>query len=165
MTTGAEVARDRFCRVAAPILLCLVAAVQIARVLLLAQTPWKGGGFGMFASIDRPETRFAKAYLLTDRGEMPALVPALPAGLAMRTTPTPENLGRLADELGGYNWVRVGHQWVIAWPVAADQQDPADVVPYSALRVELWRSEFDAPTGQVRASRYLETIRPKARRE
>ncbi len=40
-----------------PFLLCLVALTQIYLVYNRNLTPWKGGGFGMFATIDRMERR------------------------------------------------------------------------------------------------------------
>ena len=40
-----------------PILLCVIAIVQIYMVFTKNLTPWKGGGFGMFAMIDRLENR------------------------------------------------------------------------------------------------------------
>lgn len=40
-----------------PILLCIIAISQIYMVFTKDLTPWKGGGFGMFAMIDRLEYR------------------------------------------------------------------------------------------------------------
>lgn len=40
-----------------PVLLSIVACVQIYNAYTNNLTPWKGGGFGMFASIDRMEYR------------------------------------------------------------------------------------------------------------
>jgi hypothetical protein len=41
-----------------PAMLCVVAAGQMACASLGHLSPWKGGGFGMFASLDRPDNRF-----------------------------------------------------------------------------------------------------------
>ena len=40
------------------LLLTAVALLQLAMSTWSTLTPWKGGGFGMFASSDRPETRY-----------------------------------------------------------------------------------------------------------
>lgn len=41
-----------------PMVLVIIAGVQVITARIGTLTPWKGGGFGMFASIDRPENRY-----------------------------------------------------------------------------------------------------------
>ena len=60
---------------AAPALLGAVAAVHVTRVACCDQSPWRGGGFGMFATPDSPDMRFVRVYLLTTDGELPADAP------------------------------------------------------------------------------------------
>ncbi|MDG2390966.1 MAG: hypothetical protein P8M30_16790, partial [Planctomycetaceae bacterium] len=48
-----------------PLLLVVVALTQIVRAYTVDQSPWKGGGFGMFASVDSPGNRERRAYLVT----------------------------------------------------------------------------------------------------
>lgn len=55
----------------APALLSLVALVQLWSAHNRDLTPWKGGGFGMFSSIDRPKCRVLTAQLVTPRGSIP----------------------------------------------------------------------------------------------
>lgn len=50
-------ARDKLLKTFTPFLLIAVAALQLYLVYTKNLTPWKGGGFGMFASIDRMERR------------------------------------------------------------------------------------------------------------
>lgn len=53
----------------APGVLVLVACVQMTLVATHHLTPWKGGGFGMFSTFDRPSTRVLRVWLVTPRGE------------------------------------------------------------------------------------------------
>lgn len=52
----------------------LVLGLVAVRHFLLVQTadltPWLGGGFGMFASVDRIDHRVTRAYLLTPEGDV-----------------------------------------------------------------------------------------------
>lgn len=52
-----------------PLLLCIVAVTQILLVHTKNLTPWKGGGFGMFAAIDRMERRVLQITAETDLGK------------------------------------------------------------------------------------------------
>lgn len=49
--------KDNFLKFLMPVLLITVAIVQIYNVYANDLTPWKGGGFGMFAFTDRMEHR------------------------------------------------------------------------------------------------------------
>src|SRR5690348_10214263 len=101
--------RDRLRRVAGtgavPLLLCAVAAVQVTRVACCDQSPWLGGGFGMFATPDSRQARFVKVYLLTADREVPAEAPWLLETAIARTAPTADNLDRVAAELCKRQWV------------------------------------------------------------
>ena len=52
-----------------PFLLCIVAVTQIFLSHTKHLTPWKGGGFGMFASIDRMERRVLHITAETEMGK------------------------------------------------------------------------------------------------
>jgi len=52
-----------------PGLLCLIAASQFATAQITHLTPWKGGGFGMFATTDMPGMRTLSIEGYTDDGE------------------------------------------------------------------------------------------------
>ncbi len=54
--------------IAVPVVLVVVAAVQIALAELGTLTPWKGGGFGMFASVDAIGNRFLSVTLTDNVG-------------------------------------------------------------------------------------------------
>jgi hypothetical protein len=50
-------------------LLCVVALHHTCRVSCEGLTPWKGGGFGMFSTIDSEADRFARLSVTTEGGE------------------------------------------------------------------------------------------------
>src|SRR5437763_9271930 len=82
----------------APLCLCLVAGLHLVRVWTCRQTPWKGGGFGMFSTVDDESARFVRGYLLTDRGDLPLQIPsAADKTIAeIRAAPTQSALVNLA---------------------------------------------------------------------
>lgn len=99
----------------APICLCLVAALHLYRVSTAGQTPWKGGGFGMFSTFDAENARFVRAWLLTDQGARPIEIPSeLEKRVAeLRAAPNQEGLDELARRLTQRTWYD---------PVAAREQ-------------------------------------------
>lgn len=90
----------------APACLLLVAGVQFVRVRTCDQTPWKGGGFGMFSTVDAETARFTRCYLVTPGGDLPVAVPAsLRQGEArLRAAPTAANLKAMAEKLAALRW-------------------------------------------------------------
>lgn len=59
----------RFDLLAVPCLLILIAAGQIVQANFMELSPWKGGGFGMFAAIDSPGMRFISVEALDEDGK------------------------------------------------------------------------------------------------
>jgi hypothetical protein len=86
--------------------LLVVAAIHLARVWTCHQTPWKGGGFGMFSTVDQESARFVRAYLITDDGQRPLSLPPATAKLVgeIRAAPTKAKLTSLATVLAEQNW-------------------------------------------------------------
>lgn len=68
----------------ASILLIVVACRQFYLTQVHDLTPWLGGGFGMFASVDRIDHRVTRAYLLTNKGELPIEIPTLDSGIRLQ---------------------------------------------------------------------------------
>lgn len=52
-----------------PALLCLIAAAQVLAANYGTLSPWKGGGFGMFGTIDGPTNRFLSVIAVAAGGE------------------------------------------------------------------------------------------------
>lgn len=105
------------------LLLLMVASLQmtLARTTLLS--PWKGGGFGMFAAVDGVPFRWLRIYVTArDRSEELAI----PASLADRAHRT------------------------VTWPLERSLKALAQAVlereqrrnrPANAVRVEVWRAD------------------------
>lgn len=84
---------------AAPLVLVVVAVVQIVRVHTLDQSSWVGVGFGMFATYESEQTRFVQATLTLDDGAVVAVsVPDGEGDLVREVleVPTDANAERLA---------------------------------------------------------------------
>lgn len=115
--------RSRLLALVPVTLLFLVAAVQLNLVVHHELDPWKGGGFGMFSTIDNPSTRVLRVVAVTADGlvplEMPSAVYA--AERSARALPSEERLGRVAERLLDRTELPEGTR---------------------ALRVELWRLDF-----------------------
>lgn len=107
-----------------PWLLVGVALVQIWLVYGEAMSPWKGGGFGMFASSDVPSARSVRVF---DGDGRRIPIPAAQRALRLRARalPTERNLRALADALGS--------------------EEPA--------RLEVWRTELDLSTPALEETR------------
>lgn len=91
----------------APAVLCAIAFFQIFRCYAIHQTPWKGGGFGMFATTDSPGNRFVRVKLLTEKGEFAVPPPGHLKALTMllQTAPSESNLAAMGDRLMAETWV------------------------------------------------------------
>jgi len=92
---------------AAPIVLIGIACLQLYLAHVHDLTPWKGGGFGMFSTVDSQGARFLRIYLLTAEGEFPVEVPPSMKSMAgeIRYLPTSGRLFGLAHELAQASWV------------------------------------------------------------
>jgi hypothetical protein len=90
----------------APLCLCLVAGLHLVRVWTCRQTPWKGGGFGMFSTVDDESARFVRCWLVTDNGDIPLPIPpaANKTVAELRAAPTQAGLENLARRLAQQNW-------------------------------------------------------------
>jgi hypothetical protein len=100
-------------RYTAPSILVAVALVQAFLAHTQDMTPWKGGGFGMFASVDRANHRSVRVFLGTPDGEVPAVfaategVSAVPEDtiVRVRNLPTQGALDSLGADLASTEWV------------------------------------------------------------
>ena len=93
-------------------------------------TPSKGGGFGMFATVDSLKTRLLRIYLVDAAGRSrPIRMPSHTWRRTLRharALPTRQRLSRLARQV-------------------------AQLYPHApAVRIVVWQRVFDAPQRQVR---------------
>src|SRR5262249_2104091 len=105
-------------------LLVVVACAQIALTRLTPLSPWKGGGFGMFASLDGLQFREVRLYVEGRHRPEALTVPDSLLDPANRAAvwPTPRLLRRLGREV-----------------LAREARKGA---PADRVRVEIWRTRF-----------------------
>jgi hypothetical protein len=102
---------ERFAALAAPALLCIVAARQQYLVRTERLTPWKGGGFGMFATVESGSTRVVRASLERREGDrvlsLPVKLPPelAPVALELNQRPTHAAAENLAIVLANLPWL------------------------------------------------------------
>lgn len=115
-----------------PLLLCAVAIVQIALANTLGLTPWKGGGFGMFSTLNHSGYRGVDVTVegpgRSEQWAIPGSLEVLAARAA--ACPTDPLLRRLAEGV-----------------VARERRYQR---PVTRVRLTMWRAEFDPAT--LRAS-------------
>lgn len=108
------------------VLLAVVATAQLALTQVALLSPWKGGGFGMFSTLDGRPFRYARLFVRApERSEELTVPPSLEDLVAaVEILPGEAQLDRLARAV-----------------VARERRRgrPADQV-----RIEVWRIEFAA---------------------
>lgn len=91
--------------VIAPVALIVGVITQRYHVEVDDQTPWAGGGFGMFSTVDVPGGRAVRAYLLTEAGPVLIMEPDLGAPIRLvYTQPKPERVAQAARRLASQSW-------------------------------------------------------------
>lgn len=111
--------RERWLPLLAPALLGVLALCQLALVHTAGLSPWKGGGFGMFATLDHGGFRSVRLYRVGAAGEEP-----------IEPAPERRRLRRAARDLPSATHLRA--------LAAAVGREPGE-----AVRVEVWRTRFD----------------------
>jgi hypothetical protein len=101
-----------------------VAALQMTVGRAWGLSPWKGGGFGMFSSLDARPFRYVRVFVTApERSEELAIPDSLAdAAAAAEILPTDARLERLAR--------------------AVVRRERARERPVAQVRVEVWREEF-----------------------
>lgn len=138
-------------RFAVPLLLALVASVHIGLVHAGKLNPWVGGGFGMFAQVDRREHRVVRAYV--DLDGRPVALDVYEFSERSRRNlqlvrqasalPTRRALRGLSSALADQEWTSAGEPW--------DRPSPAARRPATldGVRVEVHRLRYES--GKARA--------------
>lgn len=126
----------------APVALVAIALHQIALAHLADLSPWKGGGYGMFSTTDHGDARRLRVFALDGGGERRVPIPPELVNLTFRVRDLPREraLARLARELA--------------------EASPERVAQARALRLEVWRTEFDLHTLEPRQRRLREQVVP-----
>jgi hypothetical protein len=114
------------------VVLAVVAGIQVVLVRTADLSPWKGGGFGMFATTDGTAFRYVRLYVEgPDRSEELEVAPSLEdAAARARLFPSVTLMTRLAEKV-----------------VARERRYSR---PVSSVKVEVWRTHFT--TSPVKAT-------------
>ena len=118
-----------------PLLLVAVACAQVVLVRQRALSPWKGGGFGMFSTLDARPFRYLRVTLAAPQRSEELWIPESleDAAAAAEVLPTDAQLGRLAARIV--------------------ERERSRGRPVTDVRIEVWRDEYERGS-----------LRPAARR-
>ncbi len=155
----ARVTRHRVAVFLPVIVLCGVATLQSYDVRAHHLSPWKGGGFGMFSTVDSVRARFIRARVRVDGRELPVALPRAlrPIARSVRAMPQPDRLASLARDLMEAPWVELVTSErgdTVLRPIPTSRRLPAGAVrvePESA-HVDVYRYGFDAEANALYAS-------------
>jgi hypothetical protein len=146
-------------------LLIGVAVFHAYRVEVFDLTPWKGGGFGMFSTLDGRDNRRLIVELVNRRGEKQTEVRVdLPRTGSLRkladkaqAMPTEERVRALAEEVAkqpwrvaearegeGENWARITRDRL--------KQKGTRPVAFDAVEVRVWKLSFERKDGKTLAN-------------
>jgi hypothetical protein len=147
--------RTRALSVLVPAVMVAIATLQLSLSQAQSLTPWKGGGFGMFSTVDSRDARFLRVYAITADGELPVRMPRPMAALASeaRSLPTRARFETLARQLAATEWVAGDDQTRTRLRARAKADAGLASIGVHAIRVEYWHYEFDAPARRLRAAR------------
>ena len=114
-------------------LLVAIALLQIGLARGAALSPWKGGGFGMFASTDGGLQRSLRLFAIAPERSEELTIPSSLRTEAARATmyPSERRLARLAR-------------------LVADREERAGR-PIAAVRIEVWKTSFGETSLEPRA--------------
>ena len=118
--------RERWWAALPAVLLTVVATAQIVLTQVAMLSPWKGGGFGMFSTLDGRPFRYARLFVRgPDRSEELSVPPSLEEMAASaEILPADAQLDRLAR--------------------AVMAREHRRGRPAGHVRIEVWRVEFAA---------------------
>jgi hypothetical protein len=149
-------------------MLVAIACLQLYLAHAHYLSPWKGGGFGMFASIDSRRARFLRYYLVTADGDIPVEAPARLRPLIdeIRALPRFERMLYLADQLAQATWEPdasspANHKPVRFIANGEMKLATGQAVEFWGVRVELWRYGFDPEHRHLKADKLLEVTAEK----
>ncbi len=123
-STARQSPDTRILKYTAPVLLTLLACIQLVLGLRFDLTPWKGGGFGMFSTIDNTQSRMVHVYLETSDGEIPTRVPSWLRNRRKRAKSFPAGfrIESLATRLAAATWVYRGGDAAAAGHASAEAE-------------------------------------------
>ena len=144
--------RDRRLAWAVPVLMVVVAVVQMGLARMVDLSPWKGAGFGMFSTVDGVDARFVRVTGMREGAGIPLRLPAsLEQRVSrLRTLPSASGLGVLADRVAAGTWeeISLGD----AMRRYQEQRDQGMLTPRDIRALEELRSAASQGSRAVEAS-------------
>lgn len=144
------------------ILLCVVPVIaltvfvhQLYHVAVFNLSRWKGGGMGMFSTIDAPENRVIKAYFQVHAVRLPIAIPDLKEATAFRTEPTERNGEKLKARVSAMLWaitsVDASTQRPILQSISPEAREKSGyaVIHPERFDLELWQFSYEPATATV----------------
>ena len=141
-----------------PILLCTIALVQICMVYSKDLTPWKGGGFGMFAMIDRLEYRPVHITLWSSGVEYiinPRELLNREDYYRVKSLPGKNVLDRLATDILDRSWVYnkdvdkvEGYTYLRPYS-SSDRESLQDTITADSVMVQVYRLKMNIENNEI----------------
>ena len=133
-----------------PAMLAAVATLQLGAARLSGLSAWKGGGFGMFSTVDAPSSRFLRVSVITAAGPARVPVPRELSRLATdaRTWPSKPRLVALGTAMARGRWTPFGVTPSLPpgpLRMQSGRELPLPAVPIEGVAVELWKTDFESP--------------------
>ena len=150
----------------APFLLVFIAVLQLFFSHQQNLSQWKGGGFGMFSSIDRPNARIFQSYFITGNQAIPFDIPNTEFFTRLHsiayTFPTNSNINALLAGLNQLDWFCMDQDkqttetddWVYCFSEIEMEQYNREFgegsyelslfrqIHPDAIRIEVWRKKY-----------------------
>jgi len=131
-------------------ILIVVAAIQFYLSKELHVSPWKGGGFGMFSTVNSTNSYFFRAYsFIPDSSEkFWVIIPAkyLSEEDHVRHYPFKNDLQELRSSLLKEKWVILNREIINS---EADISHSGTPMVITDIDLEMWQYKFDAQTSRV----------------
>lgn len=159
----------------APALLVGVAGVHSYLAAAKNQTPWEGGGFGMFSTVDKRQARFVRYVLITPEGKARVRPPEHLHTYVerLRARPTSSRIESLAQYLADATWVRIppdSSGRAASWDSVSASGPRYRFLPshetsdrpraaVDSVRVEVWRYRFVSRPYGLEANKLLSATR------
>ncbi|MGF1486532.1 MAG: hypothetical protein ACFBSE_05400 [Prochloraceae cyanobacterium] len=150
-----------------PTLLIVVALRQIILVSAVKLNPWKGGGFGMFSSVDRPSNRVIEVIGSTATGESIEIdlnfinnVISEQEIKLIKTVPRKKNLKKTAQKILNSELRETtikGLYRLEAKDNYSDRQTKSSV-NLERVQIRIWRLQYDRERNSIRYEPLTETV-------
>ena len=141
-------------RWAVPLLLICVALRQIVLVYTVGLTPWKGGGFGMFSSVDKARSRLIVVEGITTEGKLIKIdinsvedIFSTRKLTLLKAIPQTELLQELAYMLLDSKLQLTKNEGI--YRLTQEKSSSSQVVRLQQVKVQVWNFHFDPQTHRI----------------